>query len=591
MQNSGNYNLDKNDNYVKRSSIVVNHEQLRLNTNIKKLENEVYLCKNEILISNEEKESLNRQLIMLGNRHTKLIEEAKLLTSINNRENTLTNRCKLDLDNATSNLDKYKEEIKQLKIDKKDLFDEKAELIDSKKIILKSNIINKLKIKKEILLPLNIDNFKKNITNILNQLNNKYSNWLDIFINNWKGDSSNIFSLSGNRNIEILKKFGYIENFQTNGIPTKVIEEPNNGWRVCNQESLNYLVKDYNCFSNILLKSCPGCDDFVIDKKIDISLKTLFNAVSMCIPDNTQNKDNQMVLINSSYADIKYWSNCKENIDKSIVCSKNIVYLNKKLNDMNDLNDTISCLFDNINELLLDYLVIENDYAKMNKIWNDFLKKIKKIYNLISNEFFEINNNNFRDDNVFVQVDNVILMNEKDIIQWIRQVPLVYSDPITGPLVFNPTNKLNEYNPTKYLIASKDGHLNSIVEKTYQLAGEEGNIFEMINTGTFSLTQEEIKYIQNMICKCDCDNVLKLFNKLFPDKNTTHTTLIDKQDNKVPINKRWEVIKTADELRNNIINNREQYDISKINLYFQDIINNYTKFTSLFNGELEYLNL
>ena len=97
MQNSGNYNLDKNDNYVKRSSIVVNHEQLRLNTNIKKLENEVYLCKNEILISNEEKESLNRQLIMLGNRHTKLIEEAKLLTSINNRENTLTNRCKLDL--------------------------------------------------------------------------------------------------------------------------------------------------------------------------------------------------------------------------------------------------------------------------------------------------------------------------------------------------------------------------------------------------------------------------------------------------------------------------------------------------------------
>ena len=558
MDINGKFRLNESSNLINKSSIVVNHEQIRLNKTIDNLKILLLQKDNELVNINEDKISLDRQLLILGSNYTELQDEINILNNRNTRETSLANRYKLDLDKIQANLDKCKElnkkkkeEIKQLKSDKKALFDEKAdilitkkELTDSKKVILRSSVTERMKVKKQVILPSVLKNFQKEINKILNEFKIYYNNWLKNFVNNWKGDNSNILSLSSNRSIEILKKFGYNQNFQKNGIPFKKIIQPSDGWILYDIKSIDYLVKDYSCFHNILPKSCPGCDDFVLDKNIDLPLKTLFDAVNTSIPGNSFNNfDNQELIIDSSYNNYKYWSNCKEIIDKCVVCSNNIVDLNDKLKNINKLNSCLSTLFDNINDILEEYLLIEDDYDKMKILLKELLKEVSKIYDLISNQFFEIKNYDYNRDNIFVQVDCVSKIDKLNVIQWIRQVPLVYGDPIFGPNVF----QIPEYNPIEYLIANKNGDLsNHDDDKTYQLAGDLGNEF-FITT--------------------------------------------DKQDNKVHINDRWEIIKTSEEFQDDIINFQEESNINNIILYFKNIIDFNTKLDSLFTCELDNLNL
>jgi len=558
MDINGKFRLNESSNLINKSSIVVNHEQIRLNKTIDNLKILLLQKDNELVNINEDKISLDRQLLILGSNYTELQDEMNILNNRNTRETSLANRYKLDLDKIQANLDKCKElnkkkkeEIKQLKTDKKALFDEKAdilitkkELTDSKKVILRSSVTERMKVKKQVILPSVLKNFQKEINKILNEFKIYYNNWLKNFVNNWKGDNSNILSLSSNRSIEILKKFGYNQNFQKNGIPFKKIIQPSDGWILYDIKSIDYLVKDYSCFHNILPKSCPGCDDFVLDKNIDLPLKTLFDAVNTSIPGNSFNNfNNQELIIDSSYNNYKYWSNCKEIIDKCVVCSNNIVDLNDKLKNINKLNSCLSTLFDNINDILEEYLLIEDDYDKMKILLKELLKEVSKIYDLISNQFFEIKNYDYNRDNIFVQVDCVSKIDKLNVIQWIRQVPLVYGDPIIGPNVF----QIPEYNPIEYLIANKNGDLsNHDDDKTYQLAGDLGNEF-FITT--------------------------------------------DKQDNKVHINDRWEIIKTSEEFQDDIINFQEESNINNIILYFKNIIDFNTKLDSLFTCELDNLNL
>jgi len=466
MDINGKFRLNESSNLINKSSIVVNHEQIRLNKTIDNLKILLLQKDNELVNINEDKISLDRQLLILGSNYTELQDEMNILNNRNTRETSLANRYKLDLDKIQANLDKCKElnkkkkeEIKQLKTDKKALFDEKAdilitkkELTDSKKVILRSSVTERMKVKKQVILPSVLKNFQKEINKILNEFKIYYNNWLKNFVNNWKGDNSNILSLSSNRSIEILKKFGYNQNFQKNGIPFKKIIQPSDGWILYDIKSIDYLVKDYSCFHNILPKSCPGCDDFVLDKNIDLPLKTLFDAVNTSIPGNSFNNfNNQELIIDSSYNNYKYWSNCKEIIDKCVVCSNNIVDLNDKLKNINKLNSCLSTLFDNINDILEEYLLIEDDYDKMKILLKELLKEVSKIYDLISNQFFEIKNYDYNRDNIFVQVDCVSKIDKLNVIQWIRQVPLVYGDPIIGPNVF----QIPEYNPIEYLIEKK----------------------------------------------------------------------------------------------------------------------------------------
>ena len=562
MDINGKFRLNESSNLINKSSIVVNHEQIRLNKTIDNLKILLLQKDNELVNINEDKISLDRQLLILGSNYTELQDEMNILNNRNTRETSLANRYKLDLDKIQANLDKCKElnkkkkeEIKQLKTDKKALFDEKAdilitkkELTDSKKVILRSSVTERMKVKKQVILPSVLKNFQKEINKILNEFKIYYNNWLKNFVNNWKGDNSNILSLSSNRSIEILKKFGYNQNFQKNGIPFKKIIQPSDGWILYDIKSIDYLVKDYSCFHNILPKSCPGCDDFVLDKNIDLPLKTLFDAVNTSIPGNSFNNfNNQELIIDSSYNNYKYWSNCKEIIDKCVVCSNNIVDLNDKLKNINKLNSCLSTLFDNINDILEEYLLIEDDYDKMKILLKELLKEVSKIYDLISNQFFEIKNYDYNRDNIFVQVDCVSKIDKLNVIQWIRQVPLVYGDPIIGPNVF----QIPEYNPIEYLIANKNGDLsNHDDDKTYQLAGDLGNEF-------FITTDKQ-------------DN---------------------KQDNKVHINDRWEIIKTSEEFQDDIINFQEESNINNIILYFKNIIDFNTKLDSLFTCELDNLNL
>jgi len=562
MDINGKFRLNESSNLINKSSIVVNHEQIRLNKTIDNLKILLLQKDNELVNINEDKISLDRQLLILGSNYTELQDEINILNNRNTRETSLANRYKLDLDKIQANLDKCKElnkkkkeEIKQLKSDKKALFDEKAdilitkkELTDSKKVILRSSVTERMKVKKQVILPSVLKNFQKEINKILNEFKIYYNNWLKNFVNNWKGDNSNILSLSSNRSIEILKKFGYNQNFQKNGIPFKKIIQPSDGWILYDIKSIDYLVKDYSCFHNILPKSCPGCDDFVLDKNIDLPLKTLFDAVNTSIPGNSFNNfDNQELIIDSSYNNYKYWSNCKEIIDKCVVCSNNIVDLNDKLKNINKLNSCLSTLFDNINDILEEYLLIEDDYDKMKILLKELLKEVSKIYDLISNQFFEIKNYDYNRDNIFVQVDCVSKIDKLNVIQWIRQVPLVYGDPIIGPNVF----QIPEYNPIEYLIANKNGDLsNHDDDKTYQLAGDLGNEF-------FITTDKQDK----------------------------------KQDNKVHINDRWEIIKTSEEFQDDIINFQEESNINNIILYFKNIIDFNTKLDSLFTCELDNLNL
>ena len=562
MDINGKFRLNESSNLINKSSIVVNHEQIRLNKTIDNLKILLLQKDNELVNINEDKISLDRQLLILGSNYTELQDEMNILNNRNTRETSLANRYKLDLDKIQANLDKCKElnkkkkeEIKQLKSDKKALFDEKAdilitkkELTDSKKVILRSSVTERMKVKKQVILPSVLKNFQKEINKILNEFKIYYNNWLKNFVNNWKGDNSNILSLSSNRSIEILKKFGYNQNFQKNGIPFKKIIQPSDGWILYDIKSIDYLVKDYSCFHNILPKSCPGCDDFVLDKNIDLPLKTLFDAVNTSIPGNSFNNfNNQELIIDSSYNNYKYWSNCKEIIDKCVVCSNNIVDLNDKLKNINKLNSCLSTLFDNINDILEEYLLIEDDYDKMKILLKELLKEVSKIYDLISNQFFEIKNYDYNRDNIFVQVDCVSKIDKLNVIQWIRQVPLVYGDPIIGPNVF----QIPEYNPIEYLIANKNGDLsNHDDDKTYQLAGDLGNEF-------FITTDKQ-------------DN---------------------KQDNKVHINDRWEIIKTSEEFQDDIINFQEESNINNIILYFKNIIDFNTKLDSLFTCELDNLNL
>jgi len=562
MDINGKFRLNESSNLINKSSIVVNHEQIRLNKTIDNLKILLLQKDNELVNINEDKISLDRQLLILGSNYTELQDEMNILNNRNTRETSLANRYKLDLDKIQANLDKCKElnkkkkeEIKQLKSDKKALFDEKAdilitkkELTDSKKVILRSSVTERMKVKKQVILPSVLKNFQKEINKILNEFKIYYNNWLKNFVNNWKGDNSNILSLSSNRSIEILKKFGYNQNFQKNGIPFKKIIQPSDGWILYDIKSIDYLVKDYSCFHNILPKSCPGCDDFVLDKNIDLPLKTLFDAVNTSIPGNSFNNfNNQELIIDSSYNNYKYWSNCKEIIDKCVVCSNNIVDLNDKLKNINKLNSCLSTLFDNINDILEEYLLIEDDYDKMKILLKELLKEVSKIYDLISNQFFEIKNYDYNRDNIFVQVDCVSKIDKLNVIQWIRQVPLVYGDPIIGPNVF----QIPEYNPIEYLIANKNGDLsNHDDNKTYQLAGDLGNEF-------FITTDKQDK----------------------------------KQDNKVHINDRWEIIKTSEEFQDDIINFQEESNINNIILYFKNIIDFNTKLDSLFTCELDNLNL
>jgi len=562
MDINGKFRLNESSNLINKSSIVVNHEQIRLNKTIDNLKILLLQKDNELVNINEDKISLDRQLLILGSNYTELQDEMNILNNRNTRETSLANRYKLDLDKIQANLDKCKElnkkkkeEIKQLKTDKKALFDEKAdilitkkELTDSKKVILRSSVTERMKVKKQVILPSVLKNFQKEINKILNEFKIYYNNWLKNFVNNWKGDNSNILSLSSNRSIEILKKFGYNQNFQKNGIPFKKIIQPSDGWILYDIKSIDYLVKDYSCFHNILPKSCPGCDDFVLDKNIDLPLKTLFDAVNTSIPGNSFNNfNNQELIIDSSYNNYKYWSNCKEIIDKCVVCSNNIVDLNDKLKNINKLNSCLSTLFDNINDILEEYLLIEDDYDKMKILLKELLKEVSKIYDLISNQFFEIKNYDYNRDNIFVQVDCVSKIDKLNVIQWIRQVPLVYGDPIIGPNVF----QIPEYNPIEYLIANKNGDLsNHDDDKTYQLAGDLGNEF-------FITTDKQDK----------------------------------KQDNKVHINDRWEIIKTSEEFQDDIINFQEESNINNIILYFKNIIDFNTKLDSLFTCELDNLNL
>ena len=568
MEKSGKFNLNNCKTPNLKSKISINHEKIRLNKKIINLEENLSYCNNELNIYKNEIDSLNKQLVILGERYNKCLEDNKIYVDNINNNNIELNNYKLEKNDFNNTIKKYTakinlcdKKIQKLLEEKKDIYDEKEDILKTKeelknsdKTILKSKILDKIIKKKEIVLPALIRNYRNKIESILNMYKKYYETWLNIFIEDWNGDKNNIFSLSGNRNIDILKKFGYNTNFLKNGIPDKIIEEPNDGWKLYNSESLNFIIKDYICFKNILLKSCPGCDDFVINKGIDISIKNLFDAVSICIPSNYNSNEEQVQLLNSNYSNSNYWSNYKDNIDKSIICSKNIITIKDKINDLENMSNDINCFLNNMDNYFEDFILETINYKKMESLWDKILHENQKIYDIISKQFTNISENCFLKDHIFIQVDFVKFIDKKEIIQWIREVPLVYFDSISGPLVFGD---FKTYDVTNYLITNINGYVDLNEEKTYQLAGEYGNLFK-----------------RNIDESNMCDNI----------------NIILKQTNNVPINDRWEVIKTSDQYRSEILN-KDIFNISKININFTNILNDYTKFKILFCSDFEYINM
>ena len=568
MEKSGKFNLNNCKTPNLKSKISINHEKIRLNKKIINLEENLSYCNNELNIYKNKINSLNKQLVILGERYNKCLEDNKIYVDNINNNNIELNNYKLEKNDFNNTIKKYTakinlcdKKIQKLLEEKKDIYDEKEDILKTKeelknsdKTILKSKILDKIIKKKEIVLPALIRNYRNKIESILNMYKKYYETWLNIFIEDWNGDKNNIFSLSGNRNIDILKKFGYNTNFLKNGIPDKIIEEPNDGWKLYNSESLNFIIKDYICFKNILLKSCPGCDDFVINKGIDISIKNLFDAVSICIPSNYNSNEEQVQLLNSNYSNSNYWSNYKDNIDKSIICSKNIITIKDKINDLENMSNDINCFLNNMDNYFEDFILETINYKKMESLWDKILHENQKIYDIISKQFTNISENCFLKDHIFIQVDFVKFIDKKEIIQWIREVPLVYFDSISGPLVFGD---FKTYDVTNYLITNINGYVDLNEEKTYQLAGEYGNLFK-----------------RNIDESNMCDNI----------------NIILKQTNNVPINDRWEVIKTSDQYRSEILN-KDIFNISKININFTNILNDYTKFKILFCSDFEYINM
>jgi len=568
MEKSGKFNLNNCKTPNLKSKISINHEKIRLNKKIINLEENLSYCNNELNIYKNKIDSLNKQLVILGERYNKCLEDNKIYVDNINNNNIELNNYKLEKNDFNNTIKKYTakinlcdKKIQKLLEEKKDIYDEKEDILKTKeelknsdKTILKSKILDKIIKKKEIVLPALIRNYRNKIESILNMYKKYYETWLNIFIEDWNGDKNNIFSLSGNRNIDILKKFGYNTNFLKNGIPDKIIEEPNDGWKLYNSESLNFIIKDYICFKNILLKSCPGCDDFVINKGIDISIKNLFDAVSICIPSNYNSNEEQVQLLNSNYSNSNYWSNYKDNIDKSIICSKNIITIKDKINDLENMSNDINCFLNNMDNYFEDFILETINYKKMESLWDKILHENQKIYDIISKQFTNISENCFLKDHIFIQVDFVKFIDKKEIIQWIREVPLVYFDSISGPLVFGD---FKTYDVTNYLITNINGYVDLNEEKTYQLAGEYGNLFK-----------------RNIDESNMCDNI----------------NIILKQTNNVPINDRWEVIKTSDQYRSEILN-KDIFNISKININFTNILNDYTKFKILFCSDFEYINM
>ena len=536
METTGKFNLNKSKK-KSISNISLNHEKIRLNKKIITLEEQLNLNNEQLNKSQDENSSLNEQLIILAERYNKCLNENKIFVNNINRNQSELTKYRLEDKNHNEIIENYNIKIKELEININNLLKETEDNIK-----IKSNIFSNIKSKKEIILPSLIRNFKNKIINILSILNKYYKTWLQIFINDWNGDNTNIFSLGSNRTLEILKKFGYNTIFLKNNIPNKIIEEPINGWKISDKESLNYIIKDYIYFSNILLKSCPGCDNFVINKNINISIKTLFDAVSICTPENYDSNIDQLQLLNSNYSNAKFWSNYKDIIDKTIICSKNIVTINNIIDNLSIINDNITKLLDNIENNFQNIIIETSNYIKIESIWETILNDYKNIYTIISDELLKLSNNNYLKDHIFIQVDFIKLIDKNNIIQWIREIPLLYTDSINGPNVFQ---EYNSYNVTKYLITNIDGNINSKENETYQLAGDYANLFK--------------------------------------DES-------NQQINKIPIHDRFEVIKSSDEYRTEILN-KDVFDISKINILFDNISNEYNKLKNLFLTDFEYINM
>ena len=106
MDINGKFRLNESSNLINKSSIVVNHEQIRLNKTIDNLKILLLQKDNELVNINEDKISLDRQLLILGSNYTELQDEINILNNRNTRETSLANRYKLDLDKIQANLDK-----------------------------------------------------------------------------------------------------------------------------------------------------------------------------------------------------------------------------------------------------------------------------------------------------------------------------------------------------------------------------------------------------------------------------------------------------------------------------------------------------
>jgi len=115
MDINGKFRLNESSNLINKSSIVVNHEQIRLNKTIDNLKILLLQKDNELVNINEDKISLDRQLLILGSNYTELQDEMNILNNRNTRETSLANRYKLDLDKIQANLDKCKELNKKKK--------------------------------------------------------------------------------------------------------------------------------------------------------------------------------------------------------------------------------------------------------------------------------------------------------------------------------------------------------------------------------------------------------------------------------------------------------------------------------------------
>ena len=115
MDINGKFRLNESSNLINKSSIVVNHEQIRLNKTIDNLKILLLQKDNELVNINEDKISLDRQLLILGSNYTELQDEINILNNRNTRETSLANRYKLDLDKIQANLDKCKELNKKKK--------------------------------------------------------------------------------------------------------------------------------------------------------------------------------------------------------------------------------------------------------------------------------------------------------------------------------------------------------------------------------------------------------------------------------------------------------------------------------------------